>query len=54
MKDTKSRHITPIDGNVFADMGFDPKEAATLKTEARRVISDRLSRNLRRKAEQED
>lgn len=32
--DLKSRHITPRDGNVFADLGFAPKEAAALLQDA--------------------
>lgn len=28
--DLSSRHITPADGNVFADLGFAPKEAKAL------------------------
>lgn len=29
--ETKSMHITPVGGNVFADLGFEPKEAAELE-----------------------
>lgn len=29
--DTKVRHVTPAGGNVFADLGFGPEEAARLK-----------------------
>jgi len=32
--DLKSRHITRADGNVFADLGFSPKEAKALLAEA--------------------
>ncbi|RTP98373.1 XRE family transcriptional regulator [Enterobacter sp. WCHEn045836] len=32
--DTKSRHITPAGGNIFADLGFEPKEAAALKAQS--------------------
>ena len=28
--DLKSRHLTPADGNVFADLGFSPKDARAL------------------------
>ena len=31
---TEVRHITPKDGNVFADLGFAPGEAAKLKIKA--------------------
>lgn len=41
--DTKSRHITPADGNIFADLGFSPEEAATLKAESQRIISEKLA-----------
>jgi len=29
--DIKIRHVTPADGNVFADLGFEPEEAVKLK-----------------------
>src|SRR5450759_5249832 len=32
--DLKSRHVTPVDGNVFADLGFSPKEAKALLEDA--------------------
>jgi len=41
--DTASRHITPADGNVFVDLGFEPEEAATLKAESQRRISEKLA-----------
>jgi predicted XRE-type DNA-binding protein len=41
--ETKSMHITPAGGNVFADLGFDPEEAATLKENANRIISEKLA-----------
>ncbi len=41
--ETKSMHITPIGGNVFADLGFEPKEAAALKAESQRIISEKLA-----------
>jgi predicted XRE-type DNA-binding protein len=43
MRNTKSMHITPVGGNVFADLGFDPKEAAALKVESQRIISEKLA-----------
>ncbi len=30
----KSSHVTPADGNVFADLGFSPKEARALLKDA--------------------
>jgi len=41
--DTKSGHITPADGNVFADLGFAPEEAERLQAESRRRISEKLA-----------
>lgn len=41
--ETKSRRITPAGGNVFADLGFEPKEAAALKAESQRIISEKLA-----------
>jgi len=38
-------HITPVGGNIFADLGFEPKEAAALKAESDRIISERLAIN---------
>ncbi|WP_426399477.1 excisionase family DNA-binding protein [Ralstonia sp. R-29] len=38
--ETKSMHITPVGGNVFADLGFEPEEAAALKAESQRIISE--------------
>lgn len=32
--DLKSRHITPADGNVFADLGFSPAQAAAMLVDA--------------------
>jgi predicted XRE-type DNA-binding protein len=43
MKNTQSMHITPVGGNVFADLGFGPIEAAALKTESDRIISEKLA-----------
>ncbi|GAI58344.1 unnamed protein product [marine sediment metagenome] len=41
--DTKSRHMTHAGGNVFADLGFEPKEAAELKVASQRLISVKLA-----------
>ena len=35
---TESRHVTPKDGNVFADLGFPPGEAVKLKIKAELMI----------------
>lgn len=40
--ETKSMHITPAGSNVFADLGFEPEEAAALKAESQRIISEKL------------
>jgi len=40
---TESMHITPADGNVFADLGFAPEEAAKLKAQSQRIISVKLA-----------
>ena len=36
-------HITPIDGNIFADLGFEPEEAAKLQANSNRIISEKLA-----------
>ncbi len=41
--ETKSMHITPVGGNVFADLGFEPEEAASLQAESKRIISEKLA-----------
>ena len=41
--ETKSVHMTPAGGNVFADLGFEPAEAAALKAESQRIISEKLA-----------
>lgn len=38
----ETMHITPVGGNVFADLGFPPEEAAALKAESQRIISEKL------------
>lgn len=43
MIDTEIRHITPADGNIFADLGFSPKEAAQLKAHSDMVIQTKLA-----------
>jgi hypothetical protein len=39
--ETGTSHITPADGNVFADLGFEPEEAARLLAESDRKIAER-------------
>lgn len=41
--ETKTSHITPAGGNVFADLGFEPEEAAGLRAESQRIISKNLA-----------
>lgn len=41
--DTKIRHVTPEDGNIFADLGFGPEEAAALLAESDRIIVEKLA-----------
>jgi predicted XRE-type DNA-binding protein len=41
--ETKSMHITPAGGNVFADLGFEPEEAAVLQANSKRIISEKLA-----------
>jgi len=40
---THTVHITPADGNVFADLGFDPDIAKALQTESQRIIAAKLA-----------
>lgn len=40
---TKSAHITPAGGNVFADLGFEPAEAQALQAQSQRIISDKIA-----------
>ena len=40
---SKSIHTTPVGGNVFEDLGFEPEEAAALKAESQRRIADMLA-----------
>ena len=41
--DTAAGHITPIGGNVFADLGFDAAQAKELQEQSRRVIAKKLA-----------
>jgi predicted XRE-type DNA-binding protein len=36
--DSSSTHVTPADGNIFADLGFAPEESAKLKIKAQLMI----------------
>jgi predicted XRE-type DNA-binding protein len=40
---TDAAHITPVGGNVFADLGFDDEEAKTLQAESQRIITEKLA-----------
>lgn len=40
--DTQIQHITPADGNVFADLGFAPQEANQLKNASQQLIESKL------------
>ena len=44
MTETQSMHITPVGGNVFADLGFDPEDAANMQAESKRIIAEKRSR----------
>jgi len=41
--ETKSTHVTPVGGNLFADLGFGPEEAAALLIESRGIIAEKLA-----------
>jgi len=36
-------HVTPVGGNIFADLGFRPEEAAKLLAETDAIISEKLA-----------
>lgn len=38
--ETKSTHVTPVGGNVFADLGFGSEEAKAYKAETDRIIAE--------------
>ena len=42
-RNSKLGHITPSGANIFADLGFEPKEAAKLLEESNKIISEKLS-----------
>jgi predicted XRE-type DNA-binding protein len=39
--DTKTMHVTPVGGNIFADLGFAPEEAAALHADSQRLIAEK-------------
>ncbi len=41
--ETKSMHITPVGGNIFADLRFEPGEAAKLLAESHAIIAEKLA-----------
>jgi predicted XRE-type DNA-binding protein len=41
--DNASAHITPVGGNVFADLGFSPAEAKALQAQVRTVVAKKLA-----------
>ena len=41
--ETKSMHITPVGGNIFADLGFDTAEASALQAKSKKIISEKLA-----------
>lgn len=42
-RNIKLGHITPAGANIFADLGFEPKEADKLLDESNKIISEKLS-----------
>lgn len=41
---TKTEHVTPADGNIFEDLGFEPEEAARLLEDSQGHIAEKLTR----------
>jgi predicted XRE-type DNA-binding protein len=41
--DNLAGHVTPVGGNVFADLGFDPAEAAALYEQSEKAIAKKLA-----------
>ncbi|MDD5177587.1 MAG: hypothetical protein PHQ05_14310 [Sterolibacterium sp.] len=39
--ETPSAHITPVGGNIFNDLGFEPEESAALQAETQRIIAEK-------------
>ena len=42
-RNTKLGHITPAGANIFADLGFEPTEAAKLLNKSNKNISEKLA-----------
>lgn len=40
---SKTEHITPVGGNVFLDLGFEPEEAARMLAKSDKLISEKLA-----------
>lgn len=40
---SKTEHITPADGNVFLDLGFEPEEAARMLAKSNKQIAEKLA-----------
>lgn len=41
MSEAKAEHVTPADGNIFLDLGFEPEEAAAMLAEVRREVAQK-------------
>ena len=41
-RNSKLGHITPAGANIFAELGFEPDEAAKLLSESNKIISEKL------------
>jgi len=41
--ETGVTHITPADGNVFADLGFEADEAIALQKRSQEIIDEKLA-----------
>lgn len=41
--ETQSSYVTPVGGNVFADLGFNPEEAVRLKAKSAKIIAERIA-----------
>jgi predicted XRE-type DNA-binding protein len=41
--DNLAGHITPVGGNIFADLGFEPAEAAALLEQSQKAIAKKLA-----------
>jgi predicted XRE-type DNA-binding protein len=41
--EVKSSHRTPVGGNVFVDLGFEPQQAEALQRQSKRIISEKLA-----------